>query len=72
MSNPKKKKRRKLPKNIVEKPDREVMTRIFGKRIIKKVDQVLDEHSKSPENAPWNKVTMTLSLCKVHKRRTSS
>lgn len=40
-----KKKRRKLPKNIVEKTDREAMTQIFGKRVMKEVDHVLEEQS---------------------------
>lgn len=37
-------KQRRLPKNITEKPDREVMERIFGKRIMDEVDRVLQEH----------------------------
>ena len=35
--------RRKLPKNITEKTDREIMTRIVGKRVMKKLDEVLQE-----------------------------
>ena len=39
----KKKKRRKLPRNIVEKTDREALTRILGKRVMKEADAVADE-----------------------------
>ena len=35
---------RKLPRNIVEKDDREIMTRIFGKRAMKEIDRTLQEH----------------------------
>ena len=38
------KKRRKLPKNITEKTDREIMTRVVGKRVMKKLDEALQEH----------------------------
>ena len=35
---------RRLPRNITEKTDREVMTRLFGKRVMTAVDRVLEEH----------------------------
>jgi len=35
---------RRLPRNITEKTDREVMTRIFGKRAVGQLDKVLQEH----------------------------
>lgn len=41
-----KKKRRKLPKDITEREDREVMERIFGKRIMKKLDAIVREESE--------------------------
>ena len=44
MSNDTKSPRRKLPRNIVEKTDREIMARIFGKRVMKKIDKALQEH----------------------------
>ena len=45
MADPPSKQRRRLPKNIAEKTDREIMTRIFGKRAMKELDQVLQEHN---------------------------
>ena len=38
-----KKKKRKLPKDILERDDRHLMECIFGKRTMKKVDRVLKE-----------------------------
>ena len=38
----KKKKRRKLPANIITKTDREIAERVLGKRVLKAVDAVLD------------------------------
>ena len=35
--------KRKLPRNAVELPDREFMEKIFGKRIMKEVDAILAE-----------------------------
>ena len=34
------KKKRKLPKDITERPDREVMEKLFGKRVLKEVEKV--------------------------------
>ena len=48
--NPKKKKRR-LPKNVSELPDREVMERIFGKRVVKELDKLTDRPKDPPEDA---------------------
>ena len=36
----KKRKLRKLPEDITERPDREVMEKVFGKRVLKEVDKV--------------------------------
>lgn len=44
------KKKRKLPKDIAERPDREVMERLFGKRVMKKLDEIVAERSEEPEN----------------------
>lgn len=44
------KKKDKLPKNIADRPDREVMEKLFGKRVMKKVDAIVEERSKEPEN----------------------
>jgi hypothetical protein len=44
------KKKRKLPKNITEKPDREVMEKLFGKKVMKEVDKVVRDRSEEPEN----------------------
>ena len=35
-----KKKKRKLPKDITERPDREVMEKLFGKRVLKEVEKI--------------------------------
>ena len=45
--NPKKK--RKLPRNALELPDRELMEKILGKRVMKAVDAELAEGSESVE-----------------------
>ena len=42
----KKKRRRKVPRNIVEKTDREIMETVFGKRVMHKVDAVLTERNR--------------------------
>ena len=37
------KKKNLLPRDIAKRPDREIMTRIFGKRVMNEVDRVLQE-----------------------------
>ena len=37
------KKKRKLPKNIADRPSHEVMERIFGKRIMREIDSLVDD-----------------------------
>jgi hypothetical protein len=44
------KKKRKLPKDIAERPDREIMEKVLGKRVMKKVDELVSERSKEPAN----------------------
>ena len=44
-----KKKKRKLPKDITERTDHEVMEILFGKRIMKKIDTFVSERSEDPE-----------------------
>lgn len=44
------KKKGKLPKDIAERPDREIMEKLFGKRVMKKVDAIVRERSEEPEN----------------------
>ena len=39
------KRKRLLPKDIAQRPDREIMTRIFGKRIMRAVDKLVKERS---------------------------
>ena len=41
------KRKRTLPKSITEKTDHEIMECIFGKRIMKKVDSLVDKPVKS-------------------------
>ena len=40
---PKKKRRRKLPKDITSRPDSEVIEIIFGKRVKKELDRIVKE-----------------------------
>ncbi len=47
-------KRRLLPKDITEKPDREVMERIFGKRAMRKVDETLQDYDGQDVTIPHN------------------
>ncbi len=47
----KKPRKRKLPKDITERPDREVMTILFGKRVMKELDKMTDYDEKTdPKN----------------------
>ena len=39
------KKKRKLPKNIAERPDHEVMERVVGKRAMREIDALVAECS---------------------------
>lgn len=41
-------KKKTLPKDIAERPDREIMEKLFGKRVMKKVDAVVQERSDEP------------------------
>ena len=44
-------KRNKLPKDIMERPDREVMTILFGKRVMKELDKMTGYEEKAdPKN----------------------
>ena len=46
-----KSKKRRLPKDIMERPDREAMTILFGKRIMKELDKVTGYDEKAdPQN----------------------
>ena len=45
MTNPKKK-RRKLPKDITERPDAEAVELILGKRVKKELDRIVQETAK--------------------------
>ena len=44
------KKKRKLPRDITERPDREVMEKLFGKRVMKEVDKLTREEPEDVEN----------------------
>ncbi len=44
------KKKRKLPKDIAERTDREIMERLFGKRVMKEVDKLTKEEPETVEN----------------------
>ena len=43
------KRKRRLPQNITERPDSEIIEKIFGKRVKKQIDKVVDQH-KETEN----------------------
>ena len=45
-----KKKKVKLPKDLTERTDHEVMEWLFGKRVMKKLDELVAERSEEPEN----------------------
>ena len=42
-------KKRKLPKDFAERPDAEVMEKLFGKRIMRELDKIVEERSGDPE-----------------------
>ena len=46
----KKKKKRLLPKDILERSDHDAMEKLFGKRIMNKVDALVADRSEDPEN----------------------
>ena len=48
--NPPEKKKRKLPKDALERNDHDLMECIFGKRIMKAIDKVVAERSKDDES----------------------
>ncbi len=43
------KKKRKLPKDIADRPDREVMEKLFGKHVMKAVDKVTGRDTEDVE-----------------------
>ena len=47
---PPRKRKRKLPKNAPERNDHDLMESIFGKRIMKAVDEVVAERSKDDKD----------------------
>ena len=46
----KKTRRRRLPRNIAQKTDREIMTRIFGKRVMAELDKLTEDPDDSDTN----------------------
>ena len=50
MSQPPKKKKRKLPKDITERPDAEAVELILGKRVKKELDRIVQETAKKGVN----------------------
>lgn len=50
MANPPEKRR--LPKDITERSDHDIMEHVFGKRVMKIVDKEVKEHSENAENLP--------------------
>ena len=48
MKSPRKRKK-KLPKDILNRSDHEIMEVLFGKRTIKKVDRMLEDEAKKQE-----------------------
>ncbi|WP_420462036.1 hypothetical protein [Candidatus Palauibacter sp.] len=45
----KKKRRRTVPANIAQKTDREIMETVFGKRVLGKVDEVLNKQNEQAD-----------------------
>lgn len=45
-----KQKKRKLPKDIAQRPDREVMEKVFGKKVVKELDKLTEREPKTVEN----------------------
>ena len=43
-------KQRKLPKDIAQRSDHDIMEKVFGKRIMKEVDKLVSERSQDTEN----------------------
>ena len=43
--------RRKKPPKMLQLPDHELMERIFGKRIMKEVDRIVEDRSKDPPDS---------------------
>lgn len=43
--------RRKVPRNIGDKTDREIMESVLGKRVLKEADRVLAEYNGTTDNA---------------------
>lgn len=48
---PKAKRRRKVPRSIAHKTDREIMEAVFPKRVMNEVDRVVNEHREKGRNA---------------------
>ena len=42
--------RRRLPRNIAQKTDREIMTRIFGKRVMAQLDKLTEDSDDTDAN----------------------
>ena len=53
------KKKRKLPKNVTELPDHELMEWLFGKRVMKEMDAIVAERSV-PEDVASQSDTMSI------------
>lgn len=47
----KRKRRRKVPRSIAQKTDREIMEAVFPKRVMQEVDRVVAEHREKGRNA---------------------
>ena len=52
MTHTPKKKKRKLPKNIVERDDHDVMERVFGQRAMREIDALVRECSGEKNEQP--------------------
>ena len=54
MAQPRKKKRRKLPKDITERPDSEAIELLFGKRVKRELDRITGDTERS-ESVAWKR-----------------
>ena len=54
--------RRRLPRNIADRPSREVMELIFGKRIMREIDKLLEELNGDERPAQGSYETLGVGL----------
>ena len=69
MSKSSPKKKRKLPKSLTDRSDRDVMERVFGKRAMREIDTLVSKVSdaKDEQQSSTNEeASRILCICHVH------